>query len=59
MQSNCPDCGDELQDIARQLKQDPNIGNDEVDLFNQVVGYYCGTCEDFYSIDELEGSYLK
>lgn len=53
MQSNCPDCGYELQDMARELRQDPNIGNEALDLFNEIIGYYCSSCNDFYSPDEL------
>jgi hypothetical protein len=51
LQINCPDCGYELQDMAQQLRQD--AGNDTLDLFNKVVGYYCSSCNDFYGPDEL------
>jgi hypothetical protein len=39
--------------MAQQLRQDPGAGNDMLDLFNKVVGYYCSSCNDFYGPDEL------
>ncbi len=56
MQRNCPDCGYKLQDMAQELSRGPDVvgaGSDALDLFNKVVGYYCSSCDDFYSPDEL------
>lgn len=39
--------------MAQQLRQDPSAGSDMLDLFNNVVGYYCSLCGDFYGPDEL------
>lgn len=55
MRSSCPDCGYELYDMAQELGHDPDVGSDALDLFNEIVGYYCSSCNDFYSPGELQG----
>ena len=52
----CPDCGHELTDLAAQLG---DVAKDEVlELVEQILGYYCPGCSDFYGNDALRQQVL-
>jgi hypothetical protein len=55
MKEDCPDCGHELVDVAQTL-QEGHVENDKdvLDSVNEILGYYCSDCGDFYNPQELK-----
>ncbi|GEM_PF-7004530 len=51
---NCPSCGSELNNVAEQLKELAPVEDDMLGTMDQVFGYYCSGCSDFYDSDSLK-----
>jgi uncharacterized protein with PIN domain len=53
---HCPDCGHELTNLAEQLEED--VTGEVLESIDQILGYYCPGCRDFYDNDELSQQIL-
>jgi hypothetical protein len=57
MTEDCPDCGHDLVDVADTLRQnlaaEKEESEDVLKSVNEILGYYCSDCSDFYRPDEL------
>jgi len=51
---NCPFCGSELDNVAEQLKEHAIVEGDVLGVVDQIFGYYCSDCDDFYGNDSLK-----